>query len=132
MVIFILLAFSFLLTTITTLPFILILLLCLAVVFKTSWVFVLAFFTGLFLDLSQVGVLGQSSIFFIIFIFLLFLYERKFEIQTLPFVFFAAFLGSLSYLLVFGYDHVFTQALVSGIVAILLFKLLARRFLYST
>lgn len=108
----------------TTLPLALMALLCLTVIFKRPWIFVLAFFTGLFFDLSQVRILGQTSTFLLIFIFLLFLYERKFEIQSAPFVFFAGFLGSLGYLVVFGYNYVFWQALASALIAILIFKVL--------
>lgn len=107
---------------ITTLPAPLILLLCYAVVFKRSWVFALAFFTGLFLDIIFVRILGQTSTSFLIFIFIVFLYERKFEIQSKPFVFFAAFLGSIGYLLVFGYNHVLEQSLASSLIAVLLFN----------
>lgn len=106
----------------TTLPLVVIVLLCLTVIFKRPWIFALAFFAGLFLDLYFVRVFGESSVFFLIFIFLLFLYERKFEIQTVPFVIFAAFLGSLAYLLIFDNNYAFEQAVVSSIIAVSLFK----------
>jgi len=117
---------ALILSTITTLPFILIVLLCFSVVFKTRWIFVLAFFAGLYLDIIFVRILGQSSIFFIIFIFLLFLYERKFEIQSIPFVFFASFLGSAGYLFMVNSNYIFMQAVVSSIFAVLIFKFLIR------
>jgi hypothetical protein len=113
---------------IATFPFALISLLSLTILFRRSWVFPLAFSTGLFLDISQVRPLGASSIFFIVFIFMLFLYARKFEIQTMPFVIFSSFLGSLGYLLVFSYNHVFEQALLSSLIAVLLFKILSSKF----
>jgi hypothetical protein len=112
---------------ITTLPLVLIMLLCLAVVFKRSWIFALAFFTGLFLDIFLVRPLGESSIFFLFFILMLFLYEKKFEIQTMHFVFLSSFFGTLFYLLIFGYNHVFAQALISSLMAVLLFKALSAK-----
>lgn len=124
--------FSFLLTAITTLPFVLVVLLLLTILFKKSWIFVLAFFAGLFLDILLMRLLGESSVFFLIFIFIIFLYDRKFEIQSVPFVFLSSFLGVLLYLLIFDNNYVFGQALVSSVVSVLLFKLLSRRFLYST
>ena len=107
---------------ITTFPIVLIALVCTTVVFRESWVLAVAFLAGIFLDLLSVRVLGQTSIFFLIFIFMLFLYEKKFEIQTVPFVFFSSFLGAMAYLLIFGYNHVLEQAAVSSLVAIVLFK----------
>ena len=68
------------LETITTLPLVLIVLLCFSVVFKKPWVFVLAFFMGLILDLLQLRHLGQTSLFFIVFLIVVFMYDRRFKI----------------------------------------------------
>ena len=119
--------FATILEAITTLPLVLIVLLCLTIVFKRSWIFALAFFMGLFLDLFQLRNLGQTSLFFIVFLIIVLLYERKFEIKTKPFVFLSTFVGTLFYLLLFNYDYVLAQALVSAIVAILLFKALSAK-----
>ena len=114
--------FLSILSAITTIPLVLIMLLCLTIVFKRSMLFALAFFYGLFLDLFLVRPLGQTSLFFLIFLIIVLLYERKFEIKTVPFVFFASFLGSLGYLLIYRYEHVLWQALASALIAALLFK----------
>jgi len=110
------------LEAITTIPLVLIVLLCLAVVFEGPWIFALAFFMGLFLDVFQLRNLGQTSLFFIVFLIIVLLYERKFEIKTKPFVFLSTFVGTLFYLLLFNYEYVFGQALVSSIIAVLLFN----------
>lgn len=117
---------------ITTLPLALVVILCLSVIFKNNFsVFALAFFMGLYLDIILVRTLGQSSTFFVVFIFLVFLYERKFEIQTAPFVFLSSFFGTLSYLFIFGYNHVLEQAVVSSVIGVLLFRLLTIAFKYQ-
>lgn len=119
------LIFAVVLETITTLPLVLIVLLYLAIIFKRPMLFALAFFSGLFLDLFLLRILGQSSLFFIVFLIIVLLYERKFEIKTKPFVFLSTFVGTLFYLLLSNYDYVFAQALVSSVIAVLLFKVLS-------
>ncbi|OGH29824.1 MAG: hypothetical protein A3B41_04030 [Candidatus Levybacteria bacterium RIFCSPLOWO2_01_FULL_37_26] len=114
------------LEAITTLPLVFILLLCLYIVFERTWIFTIAFFTGLFLDLYLVRTLGQTSLYFLVFLIVILLYERKFEIKTKPFVFFVSFLGSLGYLLIFRYDYIFWQAVASAIIAVLIFQFLIR------
>jgi len=120
------------LETITTLPLVLIVLLYLAIIFKRPMLFALAFFSGLFLDLFLLRILGQSSLFFAIFLVIVLLYERKFEIKTLPFVFIASFLGALFYLLTYGNDYIFVQALVSSVIAVLLFQFVILRIKMSS
>ena len=117
--------FATILEAITTLPLVLIVLLCLAVIFEKTWIFALAFFMGLLLDLFQLRNLGQTSLFFIVFLIIVWLYEGKFEIKTNPFVFLSTFVGTFFYLIFFGYNYVFGQALVSSIIAVLLFKALS-------
>lgn len=113
-----------LLSTLTTVPFSIAILVISTVIFRKPWVFFAAFILGLFLDLSLLAPLGQTSLLFAVFIFTLFLYERKFETQTLTFVFFTTFLGSLTYLKVFGYNDILLQSFVSAVFAVLLFKFL--------
>jgi len=109
---------------ITTIPFSIGLLAVSTVLFKKSWVFFLALGLGLFLDLISIRSLGYTGLIFTIFVFLIWLYERKFEIQTTAFVFISTSLGSLAYLKIFDYQQIFPQALVNSLLAILFFKLL--------
>lgn len=81
-----------------------------------------ALISGVLLDLVSVRSLGVSSVFLVAFLSILLLYERKFELSSIPFIFFGTFLGSFLYLLLFGYQQTFLQALVSAFIAIIVFK----------
>src|SRR5258706_10781636 len=81
--------------TVTTLPLVLIYLLCLTIWKRDAVVFPIAFVGGLLLDILVVRAIGVSSLFFVIFVFLALLYQRKYEINSYPFVAFASFLGSI-------------------------------------
>lgn len=107
---------------ITSWPIVSILLICLAFDRKT-WIFFLAFFGGIILDVMLFRFLGATPLFLATFIFLILLYEKKFEIYTLPFVFVSSFMGSALYLIIFGYNYVLQQAVASSLIAVLLFAL---------
>lgn len=111
---------------VTTVPLFIPLLVVCAVLIRKSWIFSVAFGLGLFLDLISMRVLGYTGLVFIIFIFLVKLYERKFETQTLTFVFISTLLGSFVYLTIFGYQAILLQSCVSALIAVLLFKLSVR------
>lgn len=111
---------AFLSLVVASWPIVFILLTFLAFVSKT-WIFFLAFFMGIILDLMLFRFLGATSLFLTTFLFLIFLYEKKFEIHTLPFVLIVSFVGSALYLMIFGYNYVLQQALVSSLIAVLLF-----------
>lgn len=122
-ILFLLLFLSiFLQTSITTIPIVLDVILIFYILNRKSWVFLLAFASGIFLDSLTVRSLGQSSIFFLSFLFIATLYERKFEIASSYFVFFASFLGSLFFLKIFDSDYIFQQAAISAIFSAFLFK----------
>jgi len=113
--------------SITTVPFVFLGLLCLLVLSRENWLFIFAFAFGLALDLATFKTLGLSSTFFVIFLFLVLLYQSKFEIATNAFVFFASFLGSFAYLLLFGYNNnIIFQAILSSVIGLILFKLIQR------
>ena len=109
---------------ITTIPFSVGLLAVSTVLLQKSWVFFLALGLGLFLDLIMIRPLGYTSLMLTIFVFVLFLYERKFETRTVVFVFISTFLGSLIYLKVFDYQQIFLQSLINSLLAVLFFKFL--------
>lgn len=102
--------------TVTTLPLVLLTLLFLAVTFKTSEVYLIAFISGLFLDLFTLGRFGVSSLYFTIFVFLIYTYQRKFEIETIYFISLFSFFGSFIYLLIIGAHSLILQSLVSTII----------------
>ncbi|MDO8658442.1 MAG: hypothetical protein Q7K55_06880 [Candidatus Levybacteria bacterium] len=93
---------------------------------RKAWIFALAFILGLILDIFHLRLLGATSIFFAVFIFIITLYERKFEIKTTAFVLFFSFIGSLIFLFIFKYNYVLQQALISSLIAILIFKIFGR------
>lgn len=104
-----------------TVPFFLVILLLFSIFGKKNLVFLLAFFGGLLCDVLTVRPLGVTAIFLLVFSLIVVLYERKFEVMTLPFVGFVGFLGSFFYLLIFSYSHIFLQAVVASFTGIILF-----------
>lgn len=118
--VFLLLAF-FMEATFLSLPLTLLVIFLWYVVNQEQRIFVWAFVFGFLLDVLLVGSIGLRSIFFVLFIVLLFFYERKFEIQTLPFIFFASFFGSLVYGFIFlqGVPILFMAMEVSALAVIL-------------
>ena len=118
-------------SAVTTIPFSVRLFIVCTVIFKKSWVFFAAFGLGLFLDLYLLRPLGQTGLMFAIFIFTLFLYERKFETQNGIFVFIATFLGGLFYLWILGYNSTLLQSFVNAVIGVLLFKFLVSNFKFK-
>ena len=109
--------------TILTIPIFISVLLMVYIFKKESWAFPLAFFSGIILDTLTVRDLGISSLFMILFLLLVVLYENKFEIKTIPFVLLASFIGSFFYLLIFNYDFALIQGIVNACVAGIIFLL---------
>ena len=110
--------------TITPLPLVFLCLLCMTIILRDSRLFVAAFFSGIFLDAFALRPIGETSIFFLITALIILLYQRKYEINTYPFVFIASFAGALIYLLVFGYNGAFVEACASAVMAVLLLFLI--------
>lgn len=105
-------------STISTLPLVLLLILFLAVIKRTNDIFVVAFFSGLFLDFLTFGRFGISSLYFTIFVFLIYSYQKRFEIETLHFVALFSFFGSLFYLLIQGHSYLILQSVISMIILV--------------
>lgn len=87
--------------TLTYLPITLLLLIFLTVQKRGNWIFPTAFFSGLVLDIFYLNPLGLTSLFFLIFLFLIFLYERKFEISSPFFILISSFVGVVSFMFLF-------------------------------
>jgi|WetSurMetagenome_2_1015567.scaffolds.fasta_scaffold581908_2 cell shape-determining protein MreD len=114
-------------STVIHLPLILILLLILFVNNKSYNVFILAFFLGLLLDIMTVQRLGTSSLFFLVFLFLVYLYDRKYRIKTLPFVSIAAGIAAFLYTWIITNNISLIGILISTIISaatFLLYKIL--------
>ena len=104
-------------SSVVTLPVVLLFLLFYTIITRSDYVFVIAFIVGIFLDMVMLRPLGFTSLYFLTILFLVFLYERKFEIGTIYFVMCAAFLSSFFYLLLFSRSFIFSQALVCAILS---------------
>lgn len=110
--------------TLITVPLVLILLINLLALEKKSWVFTAAFFSGLMLDILTLRYLGSTSLFFVAFLFVINLYERKFETSHIYFVFFASFIGSFLYLNIFEIRLSLVQSVFAAFLGFLIYYLL--------
>jgi cell shape-determining protein MreD len=109
--------------TVTNLPLVFISLVILTIAMRNLSLFLFAFIAGILLDAFALRPLGATSIFLLLCIFLMLLYQRKYEINSYPFVLLASFFGSLIYLLIFGYVNSLSLACASVVVALLLFAM---------
>lgn len=108
-------------STILSIPLTLIVLLLFFVFKKSSEVFLYAFIAGLLLDITHVRTIGVTSIFFVLFLFLVSLYDKKYEICTVPFVMAAALVGSLANAYLFGHQSLLLQGIFGCVVGGALF-----------
>lgn len=102
-------------STVTTLPLVLLVLLFGAVVTKSKDIFLLAFVSGILLDILTFKTIGLSSLFYVLFIMLVFLYDRKFEISTVNFVLVSSFIVSFLYIIIFNLGNAFLQSIFSSV-----------------
>lgn len=108
----------FLESTLITVPLTLLLIIFTAVTVKNNDIFILAFLGGLLLDFLTLGTIGLSSAFFVLFVTIIFLYQKKFEISSLNFIALISFLGSIIYLFLTNSNHLISEALVATIIMI--------------
>lgn len=111
--------------SVTTLPLVIGAFILLAIIFRKSWVFVAAFFAGLVFDIMTFRAVGSTSAFLIFLIFMVFLYENKFEIETLSFVFISTFLSSVAFLIFLGYGNLLPQAFLVSLLTSIFFQFLS-------
>ncbi len=111
--------------TVTTIPLILVCLLLLTILRRGAFVFLTAFFAGLVWDVLTLHRVGGASIFLLVFVFLILLYQRKYEINSYPFVFASSFLGGLLFLTIFGNSGAISEALVGSMIAGVLFTVVS-------
>jgi len=108
----------------------------LAVIFFTvleeeKTAFLIAFFSGLFLDLAKGMSLGASSVYFLLTSGLLYLYSFKFNSQQPLFLAGSSFLAQLFWGRIFQNFWGFREALLLGILAFIL-GLILKNFLISS
>lgn len=113
--------------SLTTIPFVFLVLLVFMVLSKGNWLFGFGFIFGILLDLVSFRTLGISSVFFVLYLFLIIIYQSKFEIETAFFVLVSAFLGSFIYLFITGVNEsLIIQAVLSAGFGLGLFVVLKR------
>lgn len=108
--------------TFFALPLVLPVLIVLQIMYRTGAVIIAAFLAGLFLDTFLFRQLGESSLFFLSFLTILALYERKFEVRTYPFLVVSIVLGTALYLIVFGSAAFLVQIFSALIFSLILFS----------
>lgn len=120
--------------SISSIPLIIPVLVFAAVSFKTKEIYVLSFFSGLILDLLTFNPLGFSSAFFLSLVFIIYLYQKKFEIDNIVFVSAISSISSFIYLWILGNSYsVFSSVfilLVAG-VSFLVYKLTTHKKTFS-
>src|SRR5579859_6429814 len=99
--------------TITTVPCVWIILLAWAIMQRNELIFFLGFFAGIILDTFTFHPVGESSMLFTFFLFLVLLYERKYETDSLPFMLIASFIGGLVFMWVMGNANLLSEAILS-------------------
>lgn len=97
----------------TTIPLTLLIILFITIVLRDSDIFIFAFLSGLLLDILAFRNPGISSVIFITLITLIFLYQRKFEIESFNFMVLISFSGTLVYLFIIGASNLIFQTLFS-------------------
>lgn len=114
-------------SSVTTLPLVLIILLVFTLKYKLNYVFWIALVFGILFDILSFRQIGLSSVYFSIVLFLVLLYQSKFEIATNTFVLVSAFLSSLAFLILFGFqNYIFLQSIFCSLIALGLFLIVNR------
>ncbi|MBI2032787.1 MAG: rod shape-determining protein MreD [Candidatus Levybacteria bacterium] len=110
-------------TVFLEIPLVFIFLLNVAITKPKSSIFLFSFLAGIALDVLSIRVLGTTSLFFLIFFFLLFLYEKKFEIRTFYSVFVFSLIGGILYAILFDYGNLLFQGFISTVFSLVLYKI---------
>jgi len=97
--------------TLTSLPLVLLSLLLFRVVVRGNNGFLLAFLAGIILDIFLVRQPGQTSVYFLVVLFVIGMYEKKFEVNSLPFISLATLVTASVYLVIFPAPGSFIQAI---------------------
>ncbi len=103
-------------------PLVFVLLTAIAIKDRKTWIFTLAFFSGLILDSLYFKTIGTTSIFFLLFVFALFTYERKFETDSAFFIFVSSFIGAMVLFLILGETFILLKSLVTSTLTIAVSK----------
>lgn len=105
-------------------PFFIPILLLFFILTKSSNVFLIAFVIGILQDILLLSPIGLTSAYLIIFLFVVSLYFRKFEIRSPYFIFISAFLGCALYLFITSSSFLIYKSLIMGGFSIIAWYLL--------
>lgn len=97
-------------------PLVLGMLILLTSLYRAQWVMAVAFVSGILLDILTFHIIGSSSLFFVGVLALVFLYQRKFQIESPFFVGISVFVFSLLYSAVFIHRYSFLSAVLTAVV----------------
>lgn len=86
---------------------------------KGNWIFPAAFLLGIALDLLYFKTLGLTSLFFLLFTFAIYTYERKFETDNVSFIFISTFIGSMILFLLLGENRIILKSFLTAIFSVL-------------
>lgn len=107
--------------SVTSIPLTLAALVLFSFFLKKESSFVLAFLSGILLDILSFQTIGTSSVFFLFSTFVVYLYQTKIE-QSSIFVFIASFISGILYLFIVKGNFSIFAPLISSILAFLLFS----------
>lgn len=108
----------------TTLPFLVATFTLLAVFFRKNWVVFVAFLCGILFDIMSFKTIGTTSIFLVAMIFLIYVYQNKFEIGNYHFVFASVFISSFLFLFFMNFNNIFFQSIFMALISAIVFYLL--------
>jgi len=108
---------------VVNLPLVLINIIALTVIRKDYSMFLVGLVLGILLDILTFRIVGVSSLFFITLIFLIHLYEKKFEITTNYFVILVCFVGSFAFIFIHHLHNLFFSSVISIFLGLLLFNI---------
>jgi len=111
----------------TTVPFSLTFLLGFAILQRGWGSYFLAFICGILLDSIALRTIGISSIFFLLIISIILLYEHKFEVKNPYFYWIIVFSACSLYTLLFRYQYALIQSLIASMFGFLIFSLLMKK-----
>lgn len=113
-----LLLFSILIqVTLTPFPWIVIVLLLWFVFSPSAFILITTFVVGIVFDMLTLTPIGQTSMVLLTLLFGVYLYQRKFEADTIPFVFLTTTGASFLFVLHVGFGNAFVQAILAGVLA---------------
>lgn len=114
-------------STIIKAPLVLSVIAAISSIEKVETVFLVAFIAGLILDVITFSTPGLRSLFLISFVFMIYFYERKFEINNLLFVIFSSVVGSFIYIvLIYPNSFFLLQMGISVVTSVLVFTILSK------